>query len=98
MDALIAQVAVAIVPKPVPIIVDGAEAGFAMRRLEGRGPAPEVIIHGFRRLLRSVDFADAVPRLVAEAARHVNLAEFAGLEKIHRLSNTGGAANLRARL
>src|SRR6266436_7056000 len=56
VDALIAQVAVAVVPKPMPVIVDGAMFGLAMGRLEWSRSAPEVVVHSLGRLLSAVHF------------------------------------------
>ncbi len=63
VDALVADVAVAEVPEPVPVVVDqvGVERPFRGR------PQPEVEVHLARRLARRLG-ADAVPRLVAQTA------------------------------
>src|SRR5215813_5560247 len=66
VDALAAQVAVAVVPDPVPIVVDRAVPRVvAHRRLVRRRATPEVEVHRLGRLLGTAHLADAGPRLVA---------------------------------
>src|SRR5262249_49362320 len=78
MHALVADVAVAVVPDPVPVVVDGAELPVAVRHLERRRAAPQVVVHRRGRLLLSLDQADAAARLVAQGAGDEQLAQFAG--------------------
>ena len=61
VNALIAQVAVAVIPNPVPIIMQM----FAHERLDGRRTAPEIVVDRLGDRLFSIDFPNAVPGLVA---------------------------------
>src|SRR5262249_13003728 len=94
VDALVAQVAVAVIPLPVPVVVEA----LAHQRLHRRRPAPQVVVDRGRDRLFAGHLADAAARLVAEAARHLDLAELAGVQKLHRLAQAGAAAALRAGL
>src|SRR5262249_38870038 len=94
VDALVAQVAVAGVPDPVPVVVQP----LAHQRLLGGGTAPQVIVHGGGRLLRALDLADGAAQLVADAAGHADLAALAGVEEGNGLAHAGHAAALGAGL
>src|SRR5262249_31078833 len=98
VDALVADVAVAVIPDPVPVVVDGAELGVAVRRVVRCRPAPEIIVHRRGRLLRAVHLADAVALLVAQAARQGHFAKLAGVQVLHRLAQPAAAAALGAGL
>jgi hypothetical protein len=74
MDALVAVVAVAEVPEPVPVVMDE----IAVVRLFRSRAEPEVEVD-FGRGRRRRFHADALPRLVAEPTRDGQLAEGAGL-------------------
>ena len=92
VHALVADVAVAEIPEPVPVVVDqvGVE-----RLLCGR-PQPEVEIHLRRRLADDRLDADAAARLVAQAARDQQLAELARLDHLGNAGPGSAAAALRA--
>src|SRR5207247_660708 len=98
VDALVAEVAVAVVPDPVPVVVDGAVGRLAVRRVVRGGAAPQVVVHRGGRLLVTVHLADARPRLVAQAARQLHLADAAGLHEGDGVAHPGHAAALRAGL
>src|SRR6185369_1962706 len=64
MDALVAQIAVAGGPNPMPIIVEA----FAHQRVFGCRAAPEVVIYFGRNRLGAGHFADAGAALVTKTA------------------------------
>src|SRR5262249_2825531 len=90
MNALVADVAVAEIPEPVPVVMD--EVG-VVRLLRGRAQ-PEVEIHLGRRIAVGPS-ADAAARLVAQAARHEQPAIAARADVLDRVDH-GTAARLRA--
>src|SRR2546427_710842 len=63
-----------------------------------RRSAPEVVIHGRRRILRAVNFTNALPPLVAEPAGQVNLPKLAFVQVLDALLNALRSAALCARL
>ena len=80
VNPLVADVAVARVPEPVPVVVEAILGERAHRRRAG----PEVVVDaGRHRLDRRL--ADGVAPLVAEPARHVDLAELAFAHLLHGL-------------
>ena len=81
MNTLIAQIAAAVVPEPVPIVVKLPTFDRPLRC----GAEPEVVIHRGWGHLRSIDFSDAVARFVAEPSRQGHLAQFAGMNVFHRV-------------
>src|SRR5262249_54021451 len=94
VNALVAQVAVAEVPLPVPVVVEA----LAQDGLHRGRATPEVVVHSLRRRLRAVDLADAAARLVAQATGHLDFAELAGLDEGDGLAHAGHAAALGAGL
>src|SRR5262249_21949335 len=94
VDALVAQVAVAVVPGPVPVVVQV----LALERILRGGTAPQIVIDALGNRLLAVDLADRAARLVAEAAGDADLAELAGTDVFHRLPHAGHRAALRAGL
>jgi len=70
VDALIAQIAVAVIPEPVPVVMEAVPCEGVLRRRA----QPEVIVHarghGFHR--RS---ADRIAPLEAQASCHVDVAD-----------------------
>src|SRR5262245_46236706 len=94
MNALVAQVAIAVFPNQVPIIMQM----LAAERLNRRGAAPEIVVNRLGNRLFALHLADARPGFVAQAAGHVDLSKLPGMKKIHRLADTGRATNLRPRL
>ena len=76
VDALVADVAAAGWPDPVPIVVEV----FAHERLHGSGAAPEVVVDAGGDGLGAAHFTDAGARLIAEAASVEDFAEFAALK------------------
>ena len=97
VDALVADVAVAVQVDPVPVVVDGPFFGLSMRRHERRGAAPEVVVHRRGDRLRAGRLADAVAALVAEAARRGDLAEVARLDPLHGLAQPLAASGSACR-
>src|SRR5262249_8581599 len=99
VNALVAEVAVAVIPHPVPVVVDGAEfGGVAVGELVGGRAAPQIVIHRLGRLLRAVHLADTLAPLVAQTAGQLDLAEFAFVQEGHRLLQAGAATALGAGL
>ena len=93
MHALVADVAVAGVPEPVPVV-------FEAQLVEGphrRRSEEQVPVHAGRR--RAVGLvADRGAALEAQALGHVDLADQAALQRLHGLDLEGHAAMLRADL
>ena len=87
VNALVAQVAVAVVPEPVPVVVEPV----GIERPLGRGAEPDVVVnaggHGAIGLV-----ADGAAGLVAEALGHVDLAELARVDEGHGVLDTLVAA------
>ena len=75
VGALVAVVAVAIVPEPVPVIVHRAEAAIAPRRFVRGRAAPDIVINIIGHALRAVHQANALAAFVAEPAGENYLAE-----------------------
>src|SRR5262249_7014240 len=104
VNALVAEVAVAVVPDPVPVVVDRAVLAVrvvASRHLERGRAGPQVVVHRRRRLLLAhlqPDVADARAVSVAHADRQIDLPEFAALHVSDGLTHAGVAAALRADL
>src|ERR1051325_1309983 len=94
VDALIAEVAIAVVPEPMPVVVELAAAQFVLRR----GTAPDVVINCLGHRLRAFGQADGVAALVAQSATDDDLAELALLHQLHRFGDVAAAAALRASL
>src|SRR5262249_21436282 len=90
MNTLVAEIAVAVVPNPVPVVMEAPPH----KRLFGCGAAPQIVVHARRNRLRLADLADTAAWLVAQSARHVELAEFAGLHKLDSLPDACRAAAL----
>jgi hypothetical protein len=82
VDALVAEVAVAVGPGPVPVVLELCAHERAFRA----GAAPEIVVDGFRNRLRAFGLADAGAALVAEAAREQDLSEIAFLHILHSFS------------
>ena len=78
MDALVADVAVACIPEPVPVIqipISGVVAHW-------RGAQKEVPIEPERNRFRG-RVPDGYPALIADAARHVDLPYDAAVQQVH---------------
>src|ERR1039458_6314187 len=86
VNSLVAQVAVAVIPKPVPVVVQPVSRVLVL----GRRSQPEIVVdarrHGFHRLA-----ADGVAPFEAEAAGHVDVAEQAILDVLHNRAADAGA-------
>src|SRR5205823_10932571 len=80
VDALVAQVAVAGVPLPVPVVVELV----LVERLHRRRAAPEVIVHALRHH-PGRQRADTGAALVAEAAGDLHLPDLPGVDVVDRL-------------
>ena len=91
VDALVADVAVAEVPEPVPVVMD--QVG-VIRLLRGRAE-PDVEIELLGRIRDRFD-ADAAARLVAQGPRDQQLAELARLDRRGGQGPVAAGAALRA--
>ncbi len=74
----VAELAVAAVPIPVPVVVEF----IAENLLVFGGAEPEVVVERHRRLQRSLALADRGTLAIAVAAHVFDLSEFAGVEEI----------------
>src|SRR5436309_13123315 len=99
MDALIAQIAATIVPKPVPVVMNRAILGaVAPWRNQRRRAAPKVVVDVIRDGLRADCFSNARPALVTEAARDFDFPEVARADPFNCLFNPIAGTALRAGL
>src|SRR5207237_4113974 len=89
VNALVADVAVAEIPEPVPVVMDQV----GVERLLRCRAEPEIKVHlgGWGGCLFG---ADAAAGLVAQAAGHQQLAELAGLDDLRHLGLCLAAAAL----
>src|SRR5262249_29037586 len=93
MDAVVAQLARAVVPKPVPVVMEAVWIEGVFRR----GPEPEIVVHAGGRLpIGLVTDALAVAGDPAAGERH--FAQLARAHELRRAGDVGGAAPLRADL
>ena len=99
VDALVADVAVAVEVNPVPVVVNGAVfRGVAVGRDEGRGAGPEIVIDCGGNGRGRAGEADAVAAFVAEATGGGDFAEVAGLRPGDGFTEACAGADLRAGL
>ena len=94
VNALIAEVAVAGGPDPMPIIVQL----LAHQRLFRRRAIPQVVVNARRNRLRAIHFADAGAALVAQAARAQDFPDVAFPHPLNAFSHAAARARLRAGL
>src|SRR5207302_626924 len=80
MNSIIADLAVAGRPEPVPFVVQL----FAHERRHWRGTAPEIVVHGGRQGRRCVDGANAVTRPVHQRMRVVKGPDLAAVQVVER--------------
>src|SRR5579862_542054 len=94
MNALVAEVSVACIPDPVPVVMKA----IARKWFQRRRPSPEVVIDpGWNRLRRRV--SNRVAPLVAKSARQMDLANHSSIVKpLDRFLDRGRGPNLRAML
>ncbi len=90
MGILIAKVAVAGNPIPVPVVVKI----FANRHDIRRGAGPEVEIKARRQRRGRIDEADAFAPLVADGVGHFDVADLSAPDEVDRLPHAGHAAAL----
>src|SRR5204863_2902517 len=93
-SALIADVTAARVEIPMPIVMQF----LTHERQFHRRPAPQIVIEARRNRLRTIDFANAAARFVAQSARDLILSQVALLDPFHGLFDSEAGAALRARL
>ena len=91
MRPLVVQIAVAGLPKPVPVVMHIVR----VVRVDHRRPAPQVPVQVRRRGGRTLE-PDAGSRLAAVAIRNHQLAELAGVDHLVQARDTRAAALLRA--
>src|SRR5439155_6628747 len=94
VNALIAHIAIAGRPNPVPVVVQP----FAHQRFLGGGPAPEIIINVFRDGLGSIHLADADTALVTEAPRAEDFSNVPFANPGNAFGNPAARAGLSASL
>ena len=88
VNALVAKVAAAVSPEPVPIVMNRAVTRVvAARQIERRRATPKIVINGVGHFLRPLGLADAAARLVTLAPGDENLAEVTGLDPLDHLRN-----------
>src|SRR5262245_59760779 len=92
VDALVAHISVPTIPLPMPIVV---QLLAAQRLLRGR-PAPKVVVHPCRHRLRTFSLSNGWPPLVAEASRHVDIADGTFAELLDRFAQYGRTTSLGA--
>ena len=106
VDGLVAKVAAAVVPEPVPIVVDGARAGgfgvlvglvAADGLLDVGWAVPEVVVDG-RSNFVLLGRADGLAALVADRASDLHLAVLASVDVLDGGDDAGARAALRAGL
>src|SRR5262249_27298758 len=93
VDTLIAEIAVAGIPEPVPVVMETILAELAL----GSGAGPEVVVDSFRHC-RNRRAADGIAPLVAKTAREINIADQAFAHFLHRFLHGLGRADLAALL
>src|SRR6266568_4250585 len=99
MNALIAKIAAAIVPKPVPVIMNRPILGaVAPWRNQRRRTAPKVVVDVIRDGLRAGCFSNARPALVTEAAGDFDFPEVTRADPFNRLFDATAGTALRAGL
>src|SRR2546427_1412481 len=91
MDALVADVAVAGLPDPVPVVMKAVLG----ERLQGRRPGPKVIVDAGRHCLDGL-VADGVSPLIAKPARQINLANHSLPKLLDALAQARARPALRA--
>ena len=91
MHPLVADLAVAEVPEPMPVVVDQILVVGLLRR----GSKPKVEVQSRRRLHRRFE-GDAPPRLAGIAVRNQQTAVLAAADRRHLPGANGGGAILRA--
>src|SRR6185436_6992074 len=88
VNSLVAEVAVAGIPEPVPVVVEAVLGERTLRRRTG----PKIVIHAGRHF-GDRSLADGVARLETQSARHVDLAEFTVRQLLHAFfQGLGGTA------
>src|SRR5438105_4117629 len=92
VDALVAQIAVARRPDPMPIVVQI----LAHEGLLWGWSAPQIVINGFGDRLRAIHLANSAAPLVTEPARTKNFADVSFMQPADRLGNAGARARLRS--
>src|SRR5947207_1408782 len=98
MNALVADVSVAVEPEPVPVVMHRSVFRIAHGRDERRRSGPQIVVDRRWDLLRPAHFADAVATLVAEAARRGDLADVARSDPLHSFTESLAGPDLRTGL
>src|ERR1700744_4748845 len=91
VNALVSYVAVAVVPGPVPVVV---EAIFCEGHL-GRGSGPQVVVDALRNGLPRL-LPNRVAPLIAKASSHLSFADHSVSPFLDRLADCGCGAALRS--
>src|SRR5262249_32002551 len=91
--------AVAIIPDPMPFVVNGTVARrIAVWRQQWRGAGPQVVMNAGSNRLRSGRFADAVAALVTKTSRGGDFAEMAAANPFDGFGHAFARADLNAGL
>jgi len=93
VDSVVAQLAGAPMPEPVPVVMDHVVAERSLRRRSLPQPPVQPRRHG-----RGLAMTDRTAGTVVPAAREENPADGPGAQLLHRLDDRGRAAALRADL
>src|SRR5438876_9811715 len=97
MNALIAKIAAAIGPKPVPVVMNRAVLrAIAPWRIQRRRATPKVVVDVIRDGLRADCFSNARPALVTEAARDFDFPQVARSDPFNRPFDAIAGTALRA--
>ena len=94
MDSLVAEIAVAVIPEPMPVVVKA----LSLNRGHRRRAAPQIVINVGWRLLRGIDLADARAGFVTQAAGEDDSAEVTGANPLDGLLDREAGAALGAGL
>src|SRR5580698_6401190 len=82
MDTLVSQIAIAVVPKPVPVVVEAIFRKCVLRRRS----SPQIVVNALRNWPHG-RLPDGVPPLIAESTAHIRIPDHALPQLLHRLAN-----------
>ena len=94
VNTLVAQIAIARLPHPVPIVVEAS----AHERIQRGRATPQIVVYGGRRSLRAADLANGSATLVAKSAGQLDPAQLPCMQIRHGLAHSRIAAGLGAGL
>src|SRR5580704_2785205 len=91
VNTLVSKIAIAVVPEPVPVVVEPIFRKCVLGRRSGPQIVVDVLRHGLHRCR-----PDGVSPLIAEPSTHIRLADNAFPHLLHRLADCGCGAALRS--